>query len=133
MDQPAEEREKIGFGERLKKVREDLGISGAALGKGLQFGGDASRQSVSDWEAERHYPNVWQLRKLCEKLRKTADFLLFGKEAVSGLTPEAAAVAFEIDAFPMGETRDLVLQSCRQAIALGRRESATTQKREGNG
>ena len=136
-----DEREKIGFGERLKKAREELHLSGAELGKGLQPGkgeepdSDASRQSVNDWEAERHYPTVWQLRKLCEKLHRTADFLLFGKEAVSGLTPEAARIAFEIDALPIGDARDRVLEHCQYVIGLARSEAAasTAQKNVGNG
>lgn len=137
MGQP-DERERIGFGERLKKAREERHLSGTELGKGLQPGKggepdtDASRQSVNDWEAERHYPNVWQLRKLCEKLHRTADFLLFGKEAVAGLTPEAAAIALEIDAVPTGEARDLVLKLCRDALALARRDSMP-QSKEANG
>lgn len=71
---------KIGFGERLQQRRKELGISGESLGKGLQSGGkDASRATISDWEAERHYPNVWQLREICLKLNMNADFFLFGE------------------------------------------------------
>ena len=69
----------IGFGARLKAARELKKMSGTTLGKGLQGDGkDASRATISDWEAERHYPNVWQLREICLKLSKSADELLFG-------------------------------------------------------
>lgn len=74
----AHKPEPFGFGERLAMARKEKKLSGEALGKGLQMGGDASRQTVSDWEKERHYPSVWQLRELCIKLNKTADFLVFG-------------------------------------------------------
>ena len=72
---------KIGFGARLKKFREEAGLSGTALGKGLgaTVGEDASRQTISDWESERHYPSVRQLFMLCLKLGKGADELLFGR------------------------------------------------------
>ena len=70
---------KIGFGERLQQRRKELGLSGESLGKGLQPGGkDASRATISDWEAERHYPNVWQLREICLKLNMNSDYFLFG-------------------------------------------------------
>lgn len=65
-----------GFGERLKAARTRAGLSGTELGKGLQLDGDASRQTVSDWEAERHYPNVWQLAHICAKVDESADALL---------------------------------------------------------
>lgn len=70
-----------GFGERLKKARALSKLSGAALGEGLQPDGDASRQTMSDWEAERHYPNVWQLMLICQRLNLSADYLLTGYEA----------------------------------------------------
>jgi len=72
----------IGFGARLKKAREAAGLSGTELGKGIgeSAGKDAKRQSVSDWEKERHYPSARQLYLICLRLGKGADELLFGRK-----------------------------------------------------
>lgn len=83
----------IGFGERLKAARLERGLSGSELGRGLQADGDASRQTISDWEAERHYPNVWQLRELCMKLNKSADFFLFGEAVQESAKLQRAKLA----------------------------------------
>jgi transcriptional regulator with XRE-family HTH domain len=71
---------KLGFGERLKRARAEAGLSGTELGVGLgeMAGKDASRQTISDWEKERHFPSVRQLYLICLKLGKSADELLFG-------------------------------------------------------
>lgn len=71
---------KLGFGARLKRARAEAGLSGTELGKGLgeAAGKDASRQTISDWETERHFPSVRQLYLICLKVGKSADELLFG-------------------------------------------------------
>lgn len=120
--QEAEERpDPIGFGERLKDAREAKHISGIKLGKGLQKLGakNASRQTISDWEAERHYPTVWQLKHLCERLDQSADFLVLGRHVAAGLTAEASAIAAAIDGFE-DEDRTRVLKMCWQAIEFAR-------------
>lgn len=122
MEQEAQEqRDPIGFGERLKDAREAKNISGVKLGNGLQKLGakNASRQTISDWEAERHYPTVWQLKHLCERLDQSADFLVLGRQVAAGLTAEASAIAAAIDGFK-GEDRARVLQMCWQAIEFAR-------------
>jgi transcriptional regulator with XRE-family HTH domain len=75
----------FGFGQRLQAARQAKEMSGTDLGKGLQPEGNATRQTVSDWENERHLPNVWQLREICLRLKVSADYLLFGQQ---GMTPE---------------------------------------------
>ena len=80
---------------------------------------NASRQTISDWEAERHYPTVWQLKQLCERLDKSADYLVLGRQVPAGLSAEASAVAAAIDGFK-GDDRDRVLQMCWQAIEFAR-------------
>jgi len=84
---------KIGWGDRLQAVRQARDMSGEKLGKGIQAKrADASRQTVSDWESERHYPNVWQLAEICRRLDTTADFLLFGREdAKAAISPQVVA------------------------------------------
>lgn len=85
-------RSTFGFGQRLKAARTDRGLSGAALGAGLaDDGSDVTRQSVSDWEAERHYPKANQLREICTRLGVTADHLLFGADVA--ISPAVAALA----------------------------------------
>lgn len=70
----------FGFGARLKEARQAAKLSGAELGRGAgeKPGKDASKQSVADWEAERHYPKADQLRLICLKLNISADYLIFG-------------------------------------------------------
>lgn len=70
----------FGFGVRLKEARQAARLSGAELGRGAgdKPGKDASKQSVADWEAERHYPKADQLRLICLKLNISADYLIFG-------------------------------------------------------
>lgn len=84
------ENPKVGFGPRLKAARLGRSLSGAQLGIGLgeTIGKDASRQTISDWESERHYPSVHQLYRLCLKLGTSADELIFGHKA-----PDMAKVA----------------------------------------
>lgn len=79
-----DEGQKFGFGARLKAARQNAGLTQAELGKGAgEFGKDANKQSISDWEAERYYPKVDQLRIICLRLNASADELVFGdvKEA----------------------------------------------------
>lgn len=97
------ERISFGFGARLKKARKDAGISGEELGKRAGEGGkNATKQSVSDWEAERHYPKADQIRVICLKLNISADELILGdirenakiaraQSALESLTPEQRA------------------------------------------
>lgn len=69
----------FGFGERLRLARIAAGLSGTQLGLGAgEHGKDASKASVSDWENERHYPKMDQLRVICLKLNISADDLIFG-------------------------------------------------------
>ena len=91
----------FGFGERLRAAREAKGLSGTQLGAGAgdKDGKSASKQSVADWEHDRHYPKADQLRSICLKLNISADYLLFGdaaererlaaaEQALRTLTPE---------------------------------------------
>jgi len=86
----------FGFGERLRKAREAIGLSGTELGKGAgENGKDASKASVSDWEHERHYPKADQLRVICLKLNVAVDDLIFGdiKEHIKVIQAESAIQA----------------------------------------
>jgi transcriptional regulator with XRE-family HTH domain len=86
----------FGFGARLKKARQEKGMSGVELGLGAgENGKNASKQSVSDWEAERHYPKADQLRVICLKLNIAVDDLIFGdvKEHIKVIQAESAIQA----------------------------------------
>lgn len=81
-------------------------MSGIELGRGAgENGKDASKQSVSDWEAERHYPKADQLRVICLKLNIAVDDLIFGdvKEHIKVIQAESA-----IQALTEEQRRDLL-------------------------
>lgn len=90
----------FGFGERLRKARVEAELTQADLAKiAGEHGETASKQAVSGWEAERHYPKVNQLRAICINLKISADELVLkditegmkvrqAAEAVKALTPE---------------------------------------------
>lgn len=84
----------FGFGARLKEARTNAKMSGAELGRGAgeKPGKDASKQSVADWEAERHYPKADQLRLICLKLNISADYLIFGDIKRDAELAKAASV-----------------------------------------
>lgn len=69
----------FGFGARLKQARIDAGFTQTEVAAIAGENGDAaSKQTVSGWEAERHYPKANQLRALCLKLNISPDDLLLG-------------------------------------------------------
>lgn len=91
-----DERRSFGFGERLRSARLGRGLTQTELGIGTgENGRDAKKQSVVDWEKERHYPKADQLRAICLKLGVSADDLLFGdiKSAAAVATAESAVMA----------------------------------------
>lgn len=110
----------MSFGTRLTEVRKRKGLTQEALGKGLAtHGEDASKSVVYGWEKDQHFPKVDQLVLICNKLGCSSDYLLFGREGSSSLSPEAAAIAADIDTL-QGQRREQVLLMCRQAISLAR-------------
>jgi transcriptional regulator with XRE-family HTH domain len=67
------------FSERLRKRVEELGITHAALGKGLKAdGSDLGRAAVHGWLSGNTQPSALQLAVICERLEVSADYLLFG-------------------------------------------------------
>jgi transcriptional regulator with XRE-family HTH domain len=108
----------MSFGTRLRQLRLDKGITQGALGKGLgAHGKDVSKASLSDWEKGNHFPKVDQLVVICERLAASADYLLFGKEVATGLSPEVAALARQIEALH-GQRRDQVMMICKGALSI---------------
>lgn len=69
----------FGFGARLKAARIAAGLSQTELAEVAgENGGPGSKQTVSGWEAERHYPKANQLRAICIKMNISVDELVFG-------------------------------------------------------
>lgn len=88
----------FGFGARLREARQSAKLSGTELGRGAgeKPGKDASKQSVADWESERHYPKADQLRLICLKLNISADYLIFGDIKKDAALMKAASVVQEL-------------------------------------
>lgn len=90
----------FGFGARLKQARVEAKITQTELAEIAGENGDkASKQAVSGWEAERHYPKANQLRAICLKLRISPDDLLLGdiKDSLNFLRAESAVKALTSD------------------------------------
>lgn len=65
------------FGARLAEARRAAGLTQAQLGEGLGGDGrDLQKATVSSWEVGASQPSAEQLRKLCERLGISADYLL---------------------------------------------------------
>lgn len=108
------------FGSRLRQIREQRGLTQGALGKGLGTNGkDASKASVSDWEKDAHFPKVDQLILICDRLNISADYLLNGKQAADGLSPEVVVIAREIEQLP-GQRRDQMIRACRAMVDIAK-------------
>ena len=68
------------FGVRLKKAREEYGLSQRSLGLALGL----SDKTISSYESSRSYPNLEILRKLSEVLGRSTDYFLeYEKKEVS--------------------------------------------------
>lgn len=108
--------ENMTFGSQLKKAREAKKLTQEQLGKGLGTDGkDLSKSVVYGWEKDQHFPRVDQLALICSRLGCSADFLLFGAESVTQLSPESAQLAQEIDTFK-GEVRKHIIRLCKETI-----------------
>lgn len=68
------------FGVRLKKAREEYGLSQRSLGLALGL----SDKTISSYESSRSYPNLEILKKLSEVLGRSTDYFLeYEKKEVS--------------------------------------------------
>lgn len=61
------------FGEKIKKARNERKMTQKTLAETL----NVAESSISDWEHDRHKPDVDTLKLLCETLEISADYLLF--------------------------------------------------------
>ena len=60
------------FDERLKELRKSLGINQIEFGKRL----NVTKQCISNWENNNIMPSIDMLRRICEVLSCSADYLL---------------------------------------------------------
>lgn len=68
------------FGIRLKKARQEYGLSQRSLGLALGL----SDKTISSYESSRSYPNLEILKKLSEVLGRSTDYFLeYDKKEVS--------------------------------------------------
>jgi transcriptional regulator with XRE-family HTH domain len=92
----------MGFGERLRLARKNARMTGEELGKALA---DATRretafskQTITNWEKNRNFPNPSQIEALCKLLGVSADHLICG--AGSNLSVKALQLALIYDRMP---------------------------------
>jgi transcriptional regulator with XRE-family HTH domain len=60
------------FADKLKRARKDKGITQIQLAR--MIGKD--RHSVGNWETDLSFPNAQKLKRICEILDISADYLL---------------------------------------------------------
>lgn len=103
-------------GERIKKVREDLGLTGGEFGKKLSV----TKVAVSNWENNNRKPDLDMLVKIAELGSVTTDYLLCLTEHPQGFIQEAtingAPYKFELDrdVFPNGLTYKQMIEYIEQ-------------------
>ena len=66
----------VEFGEKLKRAREENGMTQQTLSDALYV----TRQAVSRWECGARYPDLLTAKKLSEVLEVSLDELLSGEE-----------------------------------------------------
>lgn len=66
----------IEFGEKLKRLREEKGMTQQTLAEQLYV----TRQAVSRWECGARYPDLLMAKKIAEVLETTIDELVSGEE-----------------------------------------------------
>lgn len=118
------------FGDRVRKARIAVGLTQEQLG----FACGVSKQSVSDWENGRQYPNFQAWPPLRAALQRSLDDLICGDRDAAAIARGAMAVmdtrppAYKTDAEDLARARDAkefamllryrALESKRQAAWL---------------
>lgn len=75
----------IEFGEKIKRLREEKGITQQTLAEHLYV----TRQAVSRWECGARYPDILTTKKIAEVLEVTVDELVSGEEVKREIEKEA--------------------------------------------
>jgi transcriptional regulator with XRE-family HTH domain len=81
------------FGEKLKRLREDAGLTQARLADKLSV----SRQAVTKWESDKGLPDIENLKRLAALLDTSVDCLL---DAGDTLHPVVTREAIDLAAYP---------------------------------
>ncbi len=74
----------VEFGEKLKQVREERGLTQQSLAECLYV----TRQAVSRWECGARYPDLLTAKKVATVLNVSLDELLSGEELTEGVEKE---------------------------------------------
>ncbi|NMW24494.1 helix-turn-helix domain-containing protein [Rhodanobacter denitrificans] len=96
------------FGDRVRRARIAVGLTQEQLG----FACGVSKQSVSDWENGRQYPNFQAWPPLRAALQRSLDDLICGDRDAAAIARGAMAVmdtrppAYKTDAEDLAKARD---------------------------
>lgn len=71
------EREKLGFGDRLRRRREDMSLTQTDVANALGL----TRAAIAQWESHSTSPTVLAIRNLARVLEVKPEWLLFGIES----------------------------------------------------
>lgn len=74
----------VEFGEKLKKVKEEQGLTQQSLAERLYV----TRQAVSRWECGARYPDLLTAKKIATILNVSLDELLSGEELKQNIEKE---------------------------------------------
>jgi len=102
------------FGSRLRKAREDAGLSQddiAAVCRNRK-GGELTRAAISYWETDTERPSFENLVAAAKKLRISIDYLVGNVAEESGLSKEAVKFAQQWEPLP-AEARESVVNYMR--------------------
>ena len=72
----------VEFGEKLKQIREEKGLTQQSLAEKLYV----TRQAVSRWECGARYPDLLTAKKIATILNTSLDELLSGEELKENIT-----------------------------------------------
>ncbi|WP_254561822.1 helix-turn-helix domain-containing protein [Dyadobacter diqingensis] len=77
-------------GKKIKKLREDLGLSQEELMKKLE---KTSKQTISNWENDRSEPTIHDYRKLAEIFSTTVSYLIGESTAPSNTSSDTITIS----------------------------------------
>jgi len=83
----------IYFAERLRKAREEYGISQRSLALSLGL----SDKTISSYETSNSYPNLEILKKISDFFQKPTDYFLASKYEESSLLEKVRELEKEIE------------------------------------
>ncbi|AJD29899.1 helix-turn-helix transcriptional regulator [Clostridium sporogenes] len=106
----------VTFGNRLKKLRKDKGLTQEELGKILKV----TNVAVAKWESDNRFPDKDLLVQIADYFNTSLDYLLGRTENIEGIIQEADIdghhYEFELDKkiFPNGITREQMIDYIKE-------------------